>query len=129
MIKEESIERVDPDSELVASGGTWKCKLCQKIMASWDTAKNHILAHFAHPGGLTCLQCGLSFDNKVLFGIHMSNEQRNTEWKGGQDQRQSQKAHGKGAQRMEGLTCLLMMWLKTPCGNKQKFKNCVFLAA
>ena len=77
MIKEETIEGLDPDSELEASGGTWKCKLCQKIMESWDTAKNHILAHFALPGGLTCLQCGLSFGSKVLFGIHMSNEHRN----------------------------------------------------
>jgi len=77
VIKEETIEGLDPDSELEASGGTWKCKLCQKIMESWDTAKNHILAHFALPGGLTCLQCGLSFDSKVLFGIHMSNEHRN----------------------------------------------------
>ena len=77
MIKEENVNSIIPDEELEVSGGNYKCKLCHKTLDCLDTAKNHILAHFALPGGLTCLQCGLSFDSKVLFGIHMASEHKN----------------------------------------------------
>ena len=77
LIKEESIESLNPDDELELQGDMFKCRLCYKSLDCLDTAKNHILAHFALPGGLTCLQCGLSFNSKVLFGVHMSSEHRN----------------------------------------------------
>ena len=77
LIKEESIESLNPDDELEMLGELYKCRLCYKSLDCLDTAKNHILAHFALPGGLTCLQCGLSFNSKVLFGVHMSSEHRN----------------------------------------------------
>ena len=77
LIKEESIESLNPDDELEMQGEMYKCRLCYKSLDCLDTAKNHILAHFALPGGLTCLQCGLSFNSKVLFGVHMSSEHRN----------------------------------------------------
>ena len=77
LIKEESIESLNPDDELEVQGDMYKCRLCYKSLDCLDTAKNHILAHFALPGGLTCLQCGLSFNSKVLFGVHMSSEHRN----------------------------------------------------
>jgi len=77
LIKEESIENLNPDDELELMGDVYKCRLCYKSLDCLDTAKNHILAHFALPGGLTCLQCGLSFNSKVLFGVHMSSEHRN----------------------------------------------------
>jgi len=77
LIKEESIESLNPDDELEVLGELYKCRLCYKSLDCLDTAKNHILAHFALPGGLTCLQCGLSFNSKVLFGVHMSSEHRN----------------------------------------------------
>ena len=77
LIKEESIESLNPDDELEVLGDMYKCRLCYKSLDCLDTAKNHILAHFALPGGLTCLQCGLSFNSKVLFGVHMSSEHRN----------------------------------------------------
>ena len=77
VIKEESVSSIIPDEELSISDGSYKCKLCHKSLDCLDTAKNHILAHFALPGGLTCLQCGLSFDSKVLFGIHMASEHKN----------------------------------------------------
>jgi len=77
LIKEESVNSIIPDDELEVCGGLHKCKLCYKSLDCLDTAKNHILAHFALPGGLTCLQCGLSFDSKVLFGIHMASEHKN----------------------------------------------------
>jgi len=77
LIKEESVNSIIPDEELDVVGGVYKCKLCFKTLDCLDTARNHILAHFALPGGLTCLQCGLSFDSKVLFGIHMASEHKN----------------------------------------------------
>ena len=77
LIKEESIESLNPDDELEMQGEMYKCRLCYKSLDCIDTAENHILTHFALPGGLTCLQCGLSFNSKVLFGVHMSSEHRN----------------------------------------------------
>jgi len=78
LIKEESIDSLNPDDELERmSGDMFKCRLCHKSLDCLDTAKNHILAHFALPGGLTCLQCGLSFNSRVLFGVHMGSEHRN----------------------------------------------------
>ena len=74
MIKEESIESLNPDDELEMMGDMFKCRLCYKSLDGLDTAKNHILAHFALPGGLTCLQCGLSFNSKVLFSVHMGTQ-------------------------------------------------------
>ncbi len=34
--------------------------------------QDHILAHFAIPGGLTCLSCGLTFLSRRLFAAHMT---------------------------------------------------------
>ena len=78
VIKEECVSSIIPNEKLSISDCSYMCKLCHKTVDCLDTAKNHILAHFALPGGLTCLQCGLSFYNNVLFGIHMVNEHKNT---------------------------------------------------
>jgi hypothetical protein len=34
--------------------------------------QDHIMAHFAIPGGLTCLSCGLTFLSRSLFAAHMT---------------------------------------------------------
>lgn len=78
MIKEENVEAIVPEEELTIEDGSWKCNVCGKIMDNWDTARNHISAHFAIPGGLTCLLCGKNFDSKVFFAIHMTSKHKKT---------------------------------------------------
>lgn len=38
--------------------------------------QDHILAHLAIPGGLTCLQCGLNFTSRNMFSLHMTSEHK-----------------------------------------------------
>ncbi|XP_023339223.1 protein tramtrack, beta isoform isoform X2 [Eurytemora carolleeae] len=104
-IKEEVVEIetvcLDPEEELVQKDDAWECKLCFKVSKPYHTARvsfslilkkidwskkvkvlllyseqDHILAHLAIPGGLTCLQCGLNFTSRNMFSLHMTSEHK-----------------------------------------------------
>jgi len=81
-IKEETLDQdmeavtLDPEEELVQKEDVWECKLCFKACKQYSTARDHILAHLAIPGGLTCLQCGLNFTSRDLFIVHMTSEHK-----------------------------------------------------
>ena len=68
----------DDDEDLIQlDNQNWKCGICGKNFDMEPTAMNHVVAHRSLPGGgLTCLMCGLSFQEKLDFAFHLSSQHK-----------------------------------------------------
>jgi hypothetical protein len=55
---------------------TWKCTICSRTFNTKWKAEDHVAAHRALPGGVTCLMCGRTFQDRLFFAVHMSNQHK-----------------------------------------------------
>jgi DNA-directed RNA polymerase subunit RPC12/RpoP len=72
---EEDEEEEEEDLKQLDSS-TWKCTICSRTFQTQWKAEDHVAAHRALPGGLTCLMCGRTFQDRLFFAVHMSNQHK-----------------------------------------------------
>ena len=55
---------------------TWKCSICSRTFQTKWKGEDHVAAHRALPGGVTCLMCGRTYQDRLFFAVHMSNKHK-----------------------------------------------------
>ena len=55
---------------------TWKCTICSRTFQTKWKGEDHVAAHRALPGGVTCLMCGRTYQDRLFFAVHMSNKHK-----------------------------------------------------
>ena len=70
----------DSVNDVIALGnGTWKCGICCKVFGESHALQDHVQAHRSLTGyGLTCLMCGLTYEDRYSFAIHMTTKHKNS---------------------------------------------------
>ncbi len=68
----------DEDSEDLKQldSSTWKCTICSRTFQTKWKGEDHVAAHRALPGGVTCLMCGRTYQDRLFFAVHMSNKHK-----------------------------------------------------
>ncbi len=46
---------------------TWKCSICSRTFQTKWKGENHVAAHRALPGGVTCLMCGRTYQDWLFL--------------------------------------------------------------
>jgi hypothetical protein len=69
-------EDEDEDDLKQLDSSTWKCSICSRTFQTKWKAEDHVAAHRALPGGVTCLMCGRTYQDRLFFAVHMSNKHK-----------------------------------------------------
>lgn len=77
-VDDEELEEEEEEEEDLKQldSSTWKCTICSRTFQALWKAEDHVAAHRALPGGLTCLMCGRTFQDRLFFAVHMSNQHK-----------------------------------------------------
>ena len=72
----------DSVNDVIALGGGsggWKCGICCKVFSEAHAVQDHVQAHRSLTGyGLTCLMCGLTYEDRYSFSLHMTTNHKNS---------------------------------------------------